>query len=293
MRVVTIVDRDAIGDLLSTDVPCGTAGGGGASTAVVPPGSLRPTSAAYVWPERQGDVADTGTRTVGWVHPAAAPERTGGVSPTMTTSRPGPDARALEAGHDRALLARVRDGDAGALEELYARHGGAAHALARRVVVDEGLAQDVVQEVFLAVWRDPAKYDPARGAPAPWLLTMTHHKAVDCVRREESLRRRRDAAELLEPREPLAPDVDEEVWSVLRRERVRAALDGLPAPQREALALAYFGGYTQREIAGMTATPLGTVKTRMLAGMRRMRDVLHGVADSAPDLDGGAAGGLR
>jgi RNA polymerase sigma-70 factor (ECF subfamily) len=178
---------------------------------------------------------------------------------------------------DAALVALLVARDGEALDALYARYGRPAYSLAYRITRDEGFAEDVVQEVFLALWRNPERYDPSRGF-ASWLLSMTHHKAVDAVRREESLRRRRDAAAeetVAMMDEPGAgSSVDEEVWAVLRGERVREVLRGLPAAQREALALAYFGGYTQREVAVLTDTPLGTVKTRMLAGMRRMRESL-------------------
>jgi RNA polymerase sigma factor (sigma-70 family) len=184
---------------------------------------------------------------------------------------------------DRALVARVTEGDGGALEALYARYGRACYGLARRILADEQFAQDVVQEVFLTVWRDASRFDAARGGFSSWLLSMTHHKAVDAVRREENLRKRRTTAELLEEREDDGPRIHDEVWSTLRRERVRTALATLPEPQREALVLAYFGGYTQREIAGLTGTPLGTVKTRMLAGMRRLKGGLEGLHDTAPD----------
>ncbi len=177
--------------------------------------------------------------------------------------------------------------DAAALEALYGRYGRACYALARRILTDEQLAQDVVQEVFLAVWRDASRFDASRGGFSTWLLSMTHHKAVDSVRREENLRKRRTSADVLETTESEAPKVDEAVWSLVRRERVREALKGLPDPQREALALAYFGGYTQREIAGLTATPLGTVKTRMLAGMRRMKESLEGLSNAAGGLEPG------
>lgn len=194
----------------------------------------------------------------------------------MTTVRGTTDAyAALE---DGALVGLVGEREGLALEALYGRYGRVCYGLARRVLGDETLAQDVVQEVFLAVWRDAGRYDAGRGALSTWLLSMTHHKAVDSVRREENLRRRRNAA-LSDVFETGADDVDDEVWSLLRRERVRSALATLPVAQREALTLAYFGGYTQREIAGLTTTPLGTVKTRMLAGMRKLRDVLDGVAD--------------
>jgi RNA polymerase sigma-70 factor (ECF subfamily) len=194
---------------------------------------------------------------------------------------PPPSEDSYDGWDDRALVARVSEGDGAALEALYRRYGRACFGLARRILTDEQFAQDVVQEVFLTVWRDASRYDPSRGGFSTWLLSMTHHKAVDAVRREENLRKRRTTAEVLEERESEAPDVDDEVWSRLRRERVRTVLKTLPGPQREALTLAYFGGYTQREIAGLTSTPLGTVKTRMLAGMRRMRGDLDGMS-SAP-----------
>jgi RNA polymerase sigma-70 factor (ECF subfamily) len=183
---------------------------------------------------------------------------------------------------DRALVARITEGDGGALEALYGRYGGACYGLARRILTDEHLAQDVVQEVFLTVWRDADRFDSSRGGFATWLLSMTHHKAVDAVRREENHRKRRTSSELLEDRAIDGPEVHDEVWSTLRRERVRQAMHTLPAPQREALVLAYFGGYTQREIAGITNTPLGTIKTRMLVGMRRLKDGLEGIQTGAP-----------
>jgi RNA polymerase sigma-70 factor (ECF subfamily) len=206
---------------------------------------------------------------------------------TLPRSRSGPGAAASgsaaeRAGpDDRALVVRVVSGDAAALEALYARYGRPCYGLARRILTDEQLAQDVVQEVFLTVWRDAGRFDAGRGAFSSWVLSMTHHKAVDAVRREENLRKRRSPAEVLETEESRAPAVDDAVWTTLRGERVREALQRLPEVQREALVLAYFGGYTQREIAGLTSTPLGTVKTRMLAGMRRMREGLDPVSTSS------------
>jgi RNA polymerase sigma-70 factor (ECF subfamily) len=192
---------------------------------------------------------------------------------------------------DKALVGRVVEGDGGALEALYGRYGRPCYSLARRILADEQLAQDVVQEVFLTVWRDAGRFDAGRGGFSSWLLSMTHHKAVDAVRREENQRKRRTGAEVLEAREADGPQVDDEVWTVLRGERVRDALALLPVAQREALVLAYFGGYTQREIAGLTSTPLGTVKTRMLAGMRRLREGLDGVATIGPDPWAATGGG--
>ena len=177
---------------------------------------------------------------------------------------------------DADLLRRLRAGDRTAVDDLYERFRRPAFALARRILADDSLAEDVLQEVFLGVWRDPSAYDRARGSFSSWLLAVVHHKAVDAVRREESQRRRQTLAEedlaLDEP--GAARDVEEEAWTRVVAEQVRSALGSLSAPQREALTLAYYGGYTQREVAALTGTPLGTVKTRMLAGMRRLREEL-------------------
>ena len=175
---------------------------------------------------------------------------------------------------DGQLVELVAQQDAGALEALYDRYGRAAYSLSRRILTEETLAQDVVQEVFLSLWRDARRFDAGRGTVATYLLSMTHHRAVDVVRREENLRRWRTSDEGLE----LAPDpkarVEDEVEASERRAEVRAALKDLPDPQRQALLLAYFGGYTQREVAALVGVPLGTVKTRMAAGMRKMKEAL-------------------
>jgi len=187
------------------------------------------------------------------------------------------------------LVLRIRAGDRGAVDELYDRYSRPAFALARRILADEVLAEDVVQDVFLSVWRDPGAFDAGRGSFSSWLMAMVHHKAVDAVRREESHRRRQTRAEedLALSTPTSTRDVEDEAWSRVVAEQVRGALSALPAPQREALALAYYGGYTQREVAALTSTPLGTVKTRMLAGMRRLREELGGAAGAAR---GGALG---
>ncbi|HYT10797.1 MAG TPA: sigma-70 family RNA polymerase sigma factor [Mycobacteriales bacterium] len=203
---------------------------------------------------------------------------------TATVTMP-PAPRPEADASDGVLVRRVADGDDTALEALYDRYGRPAFALARRITGEPAFAEDVVQEVFLALWREPAKYDPARGGFPSWLLATTHHKAVDAVRREESVRRRRqqlaeDADGYTSASSADIPPVEDAAWAGLRGERVRQALGSLPPAQREALVLAYYAGYTQREIAERTGTPLGTVKTRMLAGMRRLRDLLDGVSDS-------------
>lgn len=178
---------------------------------------------------------------------------------------------------DAALLARVADGDEAAIEMLYQRYGGACFALARRIIDDRQLAEDVVQQVFLAAWQGTG-YDPGRGAVSTWLLSVTHHKAVDAVRREGNRRKRLASEQALMELATAGPGPDDETWQRLRADRTRDALRLLPAEQREVLLLAYYGGYTQREIADMTGLPLGTVKSRTLAAMRRLRETLGGIA---------------
>jgi RNA polymerase sigma-70 factor (ECF subfamily) len=176
---------------------------------------------------------------------------------------------------DVELVELVAQKDAGALEALYERYGRAAYSLARRILTEETLAQDVVQEVFLSLWRDARRFDAGRGTVATYLLSMTHHRAVDVVRREENLRRWRTSDEGLELEADPKMRVEDEVLTSERRTEVRSALQELPAAQRQALLLAYFGGYTQREVAALVGVPLGTVKTRMAAGMRKMKAALR------------------
>jgi RNA polymerase sigma factor (sigma-70 family) len=176
---------------------------------------------------------------------------------------------------DGELVELVAQKDAGALEALYERYGRAAYSLARRILTEETLAQDVVQEVFLSLWRDARRFDAGRGTVATYLLSMTHHRAVDVVRREENLRRWRTSDEGLELEADPKVRVEDEVLTSERRAEVRSALQELPPAQREALLLAYFGGYTQREVAALVGVPLGTVKTRMAAGMRKMKEALR------------------
>ena len=197
--------------------------------------------------------------------------------------------RPEDAEGDADVLRRIRAGDPRAIDELYERFRRPAFALARRILADDSLAEDVLQEVFLSVWRDPSAYERGKGSVAAWLLAVVHHKAVDAVRREESQRRRQALAEdemVLE--EPVAArDVEDDVWTRAVSQQVRTALGELSPPQREALTLAYYGGYTQREVAALTGAPLGTVKTRMLSGMRKLRQEL---GDAVAEMTGGALG---
>jgi RNA polymerase sigma factor (sigma-70 family) len=193
---------------------------------------------------------------------------------------------AYETYDDASLGKLIASHDPAALEELYDRHGGACYGLARRVVTDEQLAQDVVQEVFLAIWRGAATYDGSRGTLSTWLYALTHHKSVDAVRRSQRHSGRRASEDALITEPDPSPGVDEQALASVRRDQVRAALADLPEPQRRALMLAYFGGYSQSEIAAMTGIPLGTVKTRTLAALRRLRLVLDEAHVHTPLPDG-------
>jgi len=184
---------------------------------------------------------------------------------------------------DAELLARIPAGDEAALEQLYQRYGAACFSLARRLLDDAGLAEDVTQQVFLALWQGHG-YDSARGAVSTWLLSVTHHKAVDAIRREGRQRRAASHDPLLEL--AAAPGPDDEAWRRLRADRTRAALRTLSAEMREVLLLAYYGGYSQREIADLTGLPLGTVKSRTLAAMNRLRLQLSAVDDRGDDGPG-------
>jgi RNA polymerase sigma-70 factor (ECF subfamily) len=175
---------------------------------------------------------------------------------------------------DEALVALVARGDEGALGELYDRVGRIAYGLAMRVLRDDRLAEDAVQEGFLAVWRSAASFRAERAKASTWILTLVHRRAVDLVRREE--RRRTEplgddaAARLADPSEP----TDEAAWLRFERERVQAALRQLPDTQREAIELAYYGGFSQSELAERLGVPLGTIKSRMFAGLARLRELL-------------------
>jgi RNA polymerase sigma-70 factor (ECF subfamily) len=173
---------------------------------------------------------------------------------------------------DEALLQLVARSDDDALAELYDRYGRIAYRLALRILRDAQLAQDAVQDAFLAAWRTARAFDSRRGTPSAWLLTLVHRRAVDVVRRED--RRRTDT--LADAPVAAGEATDEEAERREERRRVQAALDVLTPAEREALELAYYGGLTQTEIAERLGVPLGTVKSRMFAGLARLRDSLGG-----------------
>jgi len=193
------------------------------------------------------------------------------------SSEPVPGAvSAVEGPSDAELVRRLGDADGAALSALYKRFGRPCYSLARRICADEGLAEDVVQEAFLALWRDPTRFDPSRGDFATWLLTLIHHRAVDAVRKEATARRRMVAApEAGEDWSPTSlPGADAAAMARVAAGQVRAALHRLPVEQRRFLELTYFGGHTQHEIAVLTGVPLGTVKSRTFAAVQRLRSLL-------------------
>jgi RNA polymerase sigma factor (sigma-70 family) len=193
-----------------------------------------------------------------------------------------PDAKAAaatrEADVDDAVLhRRLAAGDRGAFDALYGRYASAAYGLAFRVTGQAVLAQDVVHDAFLALWRAPEAFDERRGSFRTFFLSLVHHRAVDTVRRETRLRSRNERAANLEPLtgEDPAEGVTDAAYLAVRRREVHEALGTLPPEQRQVLEMAYFDGKTQVEIAGELGIPLGTVKTRTFAALRKLRAQLE------------------
>ena len=176
---------------------------------------------------------------------------------------------------DLELVRRVAVRDAGAFETLYRRYAPSIYGVALRVLRQAVLAQEVVQDTFVAVWNAPDAYDPSRGPFRAYLLSLAHHRAVDAVRREERLRdRERRANPDPGPDEDVMETVVEEADLADRRRQVREALRALPLEQRRLVELMYFNGWTQTKIAEVEGIPLGTVKSRVFAAMRRLRESL-------------------
>jgi RNA polymerase sigma-70 factor (ECF subfamily) len=170
---------------------------------------------------------------------------------------------------DATLVVAIGRWREDALAEAYRRHAGVAFALARRILNDRVLAEEVLQEVFLRLWNRPERFDAERGSLRSFLLAQTHGRSVDLLRSETSRKRReeRDAREPVEPRD----DIEREVVDLTVAEQVKEVVAGLPGDERRAIELAYFGGHTYREVAVMLDTPEGTVKSRIRSGLRRMR----------------------
>jgi len=191
---------------------------------------------------------------------------------------PSAEEGASEAAALAGLLRRSCRGDSQAFARFYDATGARAFGLAVRVVRDRAQAEEVVQEAYLEVWRTSARFDPARGSAIGWLLTIVHRKGVDRVRSAEAAGRRDVSYE--RGNRTVAHDATaEEAEASMEARRVRTALGQLTAVQREALELAYFGGYTHTEVASMLDLPVGTAKTRIRDGLIRMRDAL-GVSTS-------------
>ena len=175
-----------------------------------------------------------------------------------------------------ALIQRVGRGDQAAFADLYDAVAPLVHGVVLKIVRDPSQAEEVVQEVFVELWRVAPRFDPARGAVTSWVATIAHRRAVDRVRSEQAARNRveRESARAEPPHDEVADSVVAVDQSQFDRRRVRRALDRLTSMQREAVELAYFGGHTYREVAVLLGVPEGTVKTRIRDGMIRLRDEL-------------------
>jgi RNA polymerase sigma-70 factor (ECF subfamily) len=178
----------------------------------------------------------------------------------------------FEDASDAVIALAIARYDQAALAEAYRRHAGAVFGLARRLLVEPALAEEIVQEVFLRLWNDPARYDPERGTMRSYLLTQTHGRSVDLLRADISRRQReeRDARRTAEA----GADIEREVWDLTTAEHVRDSLASLPPDERAAIELAYWGGYTYREVAVRLDQPEGTIKSRIRSGLTRLRGEL-------------------
>jgi RNA polymerase sigma-70 factor (ECF subfamily) len=177
---------------------------------------------------------------------------------------------------DEELMQLVRTGDARAFETVYDRHGGVAFSLAYRMVGNRSVAEDVVQEAFLSIWRARLRYESERGSVRSWVLGIVHHRTIDVLRRNLVHDRRRASAEGIEEQHEAPERTDVEVARREDARSVRAALDTLPDQQTKVIELAYFGGFTHVQIAEMLGMPVGTVKGRMRLGLEKLRRQLQG-----------------
>lgn len=172
----------------------------------------------------------------------------------------------------------MRVATAPGLAQAYERHGGAVFGLARRLLVDRALAEEVTQEVFLRLWNRPDRFDATRGSLRSFLLADCHGRCLDLIRAESSRRHREERLAVLDLRDTGSEDIAGEVCSTEAAGQIRAALTVLSEREREAITLAYFGGNTYREVAALLHTPVGTVKSRIRAGLTRLRSELVGVS---------------
>ena len=179
------------------------------------------------------------------------------------------------------LMRQVAAGEIGGLETLYDRYHSMAYALALRITTETGLAEDVVQDSFLGVWRNAARYAEAKGSVRGWLLAIVRHRAIDAVRRQRASVVIGEEPDEAVPAALTLPDIWPEVAGRLDAEQIRRAMTALPPAQRDVIELAYFDGLTQREIAERTHAPLGTVKSRIRLGLASLRDQLVGLNEGA------------
>jgi len=188
--------------------------------------------------------------------------------------RPASAGPGLPAGTDRdldGLLSRVAKGDESAFALLYDQISGPMYGLIKRVVRDPAQSEEVAQEVLVEVWRAATRFDPAKGRAVTWVMTIAHRRAVDRVRSATAaVEREKRTSMLLTPTDEVADAVE----AALERERVRRCLEGLTDLQRESITLAYYGGHSYREVAGLLGITLGTIKTRIRDGLIRLRDCM-------------------
>jgi RNA polymerase sigma-70 factor (ECF subfamily) len=183
---------------------------------------------------------------------------------------------------DELLMRRIARHDPEALAELYDRYGAILKALIVRVVHNEAEADDLLQEVFMQIWRQAKNYSPKKGKTLGWVVTLTRRRAIDRLRKRQAYSR---AKERLEEKTELHPEawihncIDDDIIFDDIREFLSERIENLPPFQKQAIELAYFRGLSQREIAAATQTPLGTIKTRLELGLRKLADALHGLHD--------------
>jgi RNA polymerase sigma-70 factor (ECF subfamily) len=180
---------------------------------------------------------------------------------------------------DEMLVNRLSARDEHALAEIYRRHGGAIWSLARQVVRLDALADDVTQDVFVRLWNEPGRFDPDRGSLRSFLNSLAHHRAIDLVRAESS-RFRREATDARRTA-TRGYDLERHLDDIADAHSVREALQRLPARERDAINLAYFEGFTYREIATLQGEPEGTVKGRIRSGLKRLRVMLYSLDPDA------------
>jgi RNA polymerase sigma-70 factor, ECF subfamily len=181
---------------------------------------------------------------------------------------------------ERLLVARVQTGDFAALEELYNLYSRAAFGLAIKILRNSEAAEDAVHDAFLRFWKQPANFDPKRGRFVTWLLSVVHNLCIDQLRRKYQSDVSLDQSQTQDYISELADqksDIEEEVWLGMQRKIVRQALESLPAEQRFVIELAFFKGLTHQEIADQTGQPLGTVKSRIRQGLKKLKEVMTAI----------------